>query len=114
MSEQSTKRILPAEVMEAYRVTGLVPVQGDMGGTGITYASPTHCCGEGAIAAANGIQDCGDRYAFCEVKYGMDYANGFQAGFDGWSLPQKCTARYLQGHSDGVACAKAVFGEAGS
>lgn len=110
-----------AEVVEAYRVTGMVPARGQ-------FATESFCrftngwdcgCGMGVLCAAenpSGPESVGGICNWCEEKFGTDYTQGFIEGFDG----EQATlfgvddeAEFLQGYADGRASAAAVGLEVG-
>jgi len=101
------RRITPAEVIEAYRVTGLKPVrktfrESDSSGKTISGCAMT------AIALASGFdinKKCIADWA--DINFGGEYAGDFRAAFDGYEFKN-----VTPGYADGIACAAAVFGKA--
>ncbi len=94
------KRILPKQVLEAYRETKTIPITHSF----LTERSgKTHCCGIGAVALD---KYCNSVSVF-EKQTGLDvnYINCFLAGFDGDVVENKCgelTDRHVQGYIDGI------------
>lgn len=113
-------RILPQEIVNAYRGKGLT-----LGTGSILYrrANPTHlfACGLGAIAFKPGDEAYCDNpsslpddwetlYERVNKKYGESYVDGFVPGFDGHEPPtgKHVNERMLEGYADGQACIAAA------
>lgn len=112
-------RITPEQVVEAYRVTGFVPVRGAF----IKRDNPNdNCqmCGATAVAVAEKkvhwldlLNDSsGRRERDIGAALGLDewYLCGFTAGFDGIGRVNSFNYEaFITGYSDGRAAAAAVF-----
>lgn len=70
-------RVLPEQVVEAFRHTGLKPMQGDF------FPIEGCACGLGAIFTYLCKDKNEDVAEWCENEYGDDYVQAFAAGFDG-------------------------------
>lgn len=107
----SFKRITPDQVVEAYRKTGLLPVQGRW----FRSAGPDACaCGLTALVHAFGEgwqRDHGaPTFEGIEQAVGLtpDYASGFMRGFDGMDPRHLACGEHKAGHADGVAAWRAI------
>lgn len=117
-------RILPQELVNAYKGKGIVPVAGSILCTrgGQVYGA----CGLGAIAYKPGDYEIGaalldmpagwkNLYERMDERYGLDYTNGFITGFDGHHKREDESERYYEGYEDGqrgYQAAKAAFQQA--
>lgn len=100
------RRITPEEVLEAYRVTGMEPCRG-------VFGDDKHGC---ALSALYRAERGNSRWLFASQlcdKLGLNahYMSGFIRGWDGKSQIASVDGDALCGYEDGVACARAVFGE---
>lgn len=99
------RRITVEEVLEAYRVTGLVPRRG-------TYCMTifgARCgCAVGALGAANSIA-VENLSCWAGELYGTEYLAGFLNGFDKEIYVVEESDEILAGYADGQAVAAAVF-----
>lgn len=99
-----TRRITVEEVLEAYRVTGLKPIQGNF------YHSDGCCCAIGAVAISSGAKrGCGAVCRWAETHLHPLYINGFLAGFDEDCARDFSSKQFTQGYADGTAVREAVF-----
>lgn len=116
------KRILPAEVREAYEVTGLKPARGSMYRIA-PHQDPCGCAVAALFLAAHFdvlMKLQGDQevrfipgaHAWHRETYGTYYAGGFLGGFDGFPSPERDgfisqvaeeVAQWRQGFADGSA-----------
>jgi len=70
-------RISPEMVLEAYKKTGLKPMQGDL------FPRDGCACALGSFAAMNGYKDTANALLFLNNLTSHDYVNAFGEGFDG-------------------------------
>lgn len=104
----TTKRILPADVIAAYKQTGLKPKR--VGAS----VKDGQTCGLGAIWRAkhsdydDSTDDSQSLYDGLFAVYGSDYVRAFYVGFDGAGKVHT-SPEALLGHTDGRAAAEAVF-----
>jgi hypothetical protein len=108
----STRRITVEEVLEAYRVTGILPCIG-------TYCTNKGemACAIGALAIAAGSVRRGPvAYHWATEEFGSDYVHGFVAGFDdeGFDDGRRENTRAAEGFEDGDSVRKAVFQKQGA
>lgn len=101
----TTRRISVADVLEAYRTTGLKPERGH------AHVTQKKCCPIGALGLIAGVHER-DRYGWADRKFGNEYVNGFLAGFDetNSSASRDEQTESAIGFRDGIAAATAVFG----
>lgn len=119
MTAAESTRITPERVLAAYKTTHATPIRGswglDFGGN-----EPCSLCALSAVAVAEdrmklvdiqriqNQRDTGESL-FAALGLDDDYADGFTTGFD--TRSQYLFANTSIGVDDGIACAKAVFGE---
>jgi hypothetical protein len=108
-------RILPQEVVNAYKGKDLRPQQG---GILKRTVNGLLACGLGAIAFKprdavvyfeHDSPEWESLYVRLERKYGQAYIEGFMTGFDTWDKPTEDTERCIQGFEDGRAAYHAAF-----
>ena len=102
----SGKRITPAEVLAAYRATGLRPVRRDFGDDKRNCGCPVHALW---AAAGHPLPSGGVPYAggWADDQYGSPYTNGFICGVDS-DMRTIEGERAEQGRTDGAAVWSAV------
>ena len=103
------RRITVEEVLEAYRVTGMKPVQGNF------FRSDGCCCAIGAVAISRGTPRTSEGVCgWAETMLHAAYLDGFIGGFDGAVREESLGVEHDQGYADGTAVREAVFGKQGA
>jgi hypothetical protein len=106
------KRITPEEVVEAYRKTGLKPMPGAY------HRESGHACGLGALAIADGADDCWisgwiNTHPLLKGVYGGGFINGFDQKPEDLEHQDGWEDEYVLGYQDGDAARKAADKEFG-